>query len=89
MPVFKCYICKNCDWHKNGREQKTRKNQQLFYKCKMCNNTIKITLYCITTRKAAKNIDNIINVVDGQGLANNYDRKIQVSLSYSSKNERQ
>ena len=32
----------------------TRKNQQTFYKFSMCNNTIKISLNCITTRKAAK-----------------------------------
>ena len=37
-------------------KHKTRKNQQIFYKCNMCNNTIKITFYCITTRKAAKGI---------------------------------
>ena len=58
-------------------KHKTRKNQQTFYKCNMCNNTIKITLYCITTIKAAKGIKNIINAVDGQGLANNYERQIQ------------
>ena len=29
---------------------KTRKNQQTFYKCNMCNNTIKVTLYCITPK---------------------------------------
>ena len=73
----------------------TRKNQQTFYECNMCNNTIKITLYCITKRKSSKVIKNIVNAVDGQGLANNYDRQIQrhtnseVPLSYSSKNERQ
>ena len=53
-------------------KHKTRKNQQIFYKCKMCNNTIKIT-----TRKAAKGIKNMINAVDVQGVANNYDRQIQ------------
>ena len=36
----------------------TRKNQQLFYKGNMFKNAIKITLYCITTRKAAKGIKN-------------------------------
>ena len=56
---------------------KTRKNQQAVYKCNMCNNTIKITLYCITIRKAAKGIENMINAVDLKGVANNYDRKIQ------------
>ena len=33
----------------------------------MFNNTIKITLYCIPTRKASKGIKNIINAVNGQG----------------------
>ena len=65
-------------------KHKTRKNQQTFYKCNMCNNTIKITLYCITTRKAAKGIKNIINAVDGQGLANNYDRQIQGQTNFRS-----
>ena len=48
-------------------KHKTRKNQQTFYKCNMCNNTIKITLYCITTRKSAKVIKNIVNAVDDKG----------------------
>ena len=60
-----------------AEKHKTRKNQQTFYKCNMCNNKIKITLYCRTTRKSAKVIKNIVNAVDGQGLANNYDRQIQ------------
>ena len=63
-------------------KHKTRKNQQTFYKCNMCNNTIKITLYCITTRKAAKVIKNIINAVDG--LANSYDRQIQGQTNFIS-----
>ena len=42
----------------------------------MCKNTIKITLYCINTRKAAKGIKNILNAVDGQGVSNKYDRQI-------------
>ena len=76
-------------------KHKTGKNQQTFYKCNMCNNTIKIALYCITIRQAAKKIKNIINAVDEQGLANNYDRQIQgkiiseVPLSCSNKKERQ
>ena len=45
-------------------KHKTRKDQQTFYKCNMCNNTIKITLYCITKRKTAKGKKNIINAVD-------------------------
>ena len=55
-------------------KHKTRKNQQTFYKI---HNTIKITLYCITKRKSANGIKNIINAIDGKGLANNYDRQIQ------------
>ena len=55
-------------------KHKTRKKQKTFYKCNMCNNTIKITLYCISTREAAKEINNMINAVDGQGLANSYGR---------------
>ena len=65
-------------------KHKTRKNQQTFYKCNMCNNTIKITLYCITTRKSAKVIKNIVNAVDGQGLANNYDRQIKGQTNFRS-----
>ena len=56
-------------------KHKNRKNQQTFYKRTMCNNAIMITLYCITTRKAAKEKRDIVNAVDGQGLANNYDKK--------------
>ena len=37
----------------------------------MWNNTIKIILYCTTTRKFAKGIKNINNAVHGQGLAYN------------------
>ena len=65
-------------------KHKTRKNQQTFYKCNMCNNTIKITLYCITTRNAAKGIKNIIIAVDWQGLANNYDTQIQGQTNFRS-----
>ena len=36
-------------------KQKTKKN------CDMCNKTIKITFYCITTKKTAREIKNIIN----------------------------
>ena len=64
------------------KPDKTRKNQQTFYKCNMCNNTIKMNLYCITTRKSAKGMKNTFNAVDGQGLANNSDRPIsEVPLS--------
>ena len=45
---------------------KTRKNQQTFYDCNMYNNIIKITLYCIPTRKASKGIKNVIDAVDVQ-----------------------
>ena len=65
-------------------KHKTRKNQQAFYECNMCNNTIKITLNCIPTRKAAKVIKNITNAVDGQELANNYDRQIQGQTKFRS-----
>ena len=65
-------------------KHKTRKNQQTFYKCNMWNNTIKITLYCITTRKATKGIKNRIIAVDGQGLANNYERQIQGQTNFRS-----
>ena len=65
-------------------KHKTRKNQQTFYKWNMCNNTIKITSYCITTRKYAKVIKNIVNAVDGKGLANNYDRQIQGQINFRS-----
>ena len=50
----------------------------------MCNNTIKITLYCITTRKDARGIKNINNAVDGQWLANKYDRQIQEPTNFRS-----
>ena len=84
MQVFMCDICKNPNCHRNGKEHKTRKDQQIFYKCNICNNTINITLYCITTRKAAKKINNVINVVDGQGLANNHDRQIRGQTNFRS-----
>ena len=84
MPVFKCYICKNPNWHKNGRETQDQEESANIYKCNMCNNTIKITLYCITTRKTAKGIKNMINAVDVQGVANNYDRQIQGQTNFRS-----
>ena len=71
MPVFKCYICKNPNWHKNYRKTPDQEESAKIYKCNMCYNKIKVTLYCITTRKAAKGIKNINNAVDGEGLAYN------------------
>ena len=65
-------------------KHKTRKNHKTSYKCNICNNTIKIILYCITTRKAAKGIKNINNAVDGPRLANNYDRQIQEQTNFRS-----
>ena len=65
-------------------EHKTRKNQHIFYKCNICNNKTNITLYCITMRKAANRIRNIINVVDGQGLAKNSERQIQGQTNFGS-----
>ena len=41
-------------------------------------------MYCITTRKDANGIKNIINAVDGQWLANNYDRQIQEETNFRS-----
>ena len=41
-------------------KHKIRKSQQTFYKCNICNNIIKIALYCITKRKAGKGIKNLI-----------------------------
>ena len=76
VQVFKCYIYKNSNWHKMVEKHKTRKNQQTFYDCNMCNNTVKITFYCITTRKATKEIKNINSAVDGQRPANTHDRQI-------------
>ena len=70
-------FAKNLIRIKMAEKHKTRMNQQTSYKCNMCNNTIKIVLNYITTRKAANGIKKIINAVDGQGLANNYDRQIQ------------
>ena len=52
--VFRCYICKNPNWHKNGRETQDQEESANIYKCNMLNNTIKITLYCIPKRKVAK-----------------------------------
>ena len=65
-------------------KHKTRKNQKTFYKLNMCNNIIKITLYCITTRKSAKVITNIVKALDRQGLASNYDRQIQQQTNFRS-----
>ena len=65
-------------------KHKTGKNQQIFYKCNMCNHTININLHCITTRKAAKWIKNKTNAVYRQGLANNYDRQIQGLTNFRS-----
>ena len=65
-------------------KHKTRENQQTFFKFTMCNNKIKIPLYCITTRKVAEEIKNIINAVDGEGFAINYDRQIQGETNFRS-----
>jgi hypothetical protein len=77
-------ICKNPNWRKNGRERQDQQEVAYIYKSNMCNNTIKITLFCIATRKSAKGINNIINAVDGQGLANNFDRQIQELTNFRS-----
>ncbi len=53
------------------------KNQKAFYKCNMCNNTIKITFLLHNYKKMAIGIKNKFIAVDGQGLANNYDRQIK------------
>ena len=60
-------------------KQKMIKDQKTFYKCNMCNNTIKIIFFFffITTRKTAKWIKSKINAVDGLGLVDNYNRQIQ------------
>ena len=50
----------------------------------MYNNTIKITLNCKTTRKAANGIKNIVNAFDRQGLASNYDKQIQGQTNFRS-----
>ena len=63
-------------------KHKTGKNQQKFNKFNMCNHKTKITLYCITTRNITKGIKNMINAVDGQGLANNYGRQIQGQTNF-------
>ena len=65
-------------------KHKTRKNQQTFYKFNKCKNTINITFYSIATRQATKEIKNIINAVEGQGLANKYDRRIQGQTNFRS-----
>ena len=55
----------------NGIKETQDQEESANITCNMCNNTIKITLYCITIRKAAKGIESIINAVDVQGVANN------------------
>ena len=35
-------------------KHKTRRNQQTFYECNMCNNTIKITMYFVLQEKPQK-----------------------------------
>ena len=82
MPELRCHICKILIGIKMVEKHKIRKNQQTFYKFNMCNNTIKITLYCITTGKSTKGIKNIINVVDEQELANNYDSQVQEHTNF-------
>ena len=57
-------------------KQKTGKSQQTFYKCNKCTTTVNITCYCITKRKAAKEIKYINSEIDGQGPANNHERQV-------------
>ena len=55
-------------------KHKMSKDLQTFYKCNMCNYTIKLTFYCLVTRQAAKGIKNnalcdvSLASVDGQKL---------------------
>ena len=58
-------------------KHKMSKDQQKFYKCKMCNNTIKITFSQHNYKKSHN-----FNAVDGQGLANNYDRPIKEQTTF-------
>ena len=81
ITVFKSYIFKTPNWHKNGREIQDQE-ESAFYKYNMCNNTIKITLQ--HTQKTAKGITNIINAVDGQRIANNFDSQIQGQTNFRS-----
>ena len=94
LKIIRIFVCKcqylsvtfakNPNGHKHGRETQDQEDSANIYNCNMYNNTIKITLYCITTRKAAKGISNIVNAVDGQGLATNYDRQIQGQTNFRS-----
>ena len=84
MPAWKYYTFKTPNWRKNGKERQYQEEVANIYKCNMCNNIIKIILFCINTRKVAKGIKNKINAVDGQWLANNYDRQIQAQTNFRS-----
>ena len=82
--TIKVLHLQNPNWRKNSIERQDQEIVANICKCNMCKNTIKITLFCITTRKAANGIKNIINGVNGQGLANNYDRQIQEQTYFKS-----
>ena len=58
------------------------KDWQTFYKCKMCNNTFKITFLLHNYKKSRKRDKEQNNAVDGQGLANNYDGTIQGQTNF-------
>ena len=63
-------------------KHKMSKDQQTFYWCNICNYTIKLAFLLHNYKKAAKGIKERKNAVDGHGLANNYDRKIQGQTNF-------
>ena len=61
-------------------KHKMSKDQQIFYECNMCNNTMRITF--LLKKEEEKRMLNKLNVVDGQGLATNYDGQIQGQTNF-------
>ena len=54
-PVFKCYICKSPNWHKNGTKKHNMSNdKKTLDKCNMFNNSISITFLLHKYKKVCK-----------------------------------
>ena len=58
-------------------KQKMSKDQQTFYWCNICNYTIKLAFLLHNYNKSCERDKETNYAVDGHGLANNYERKIQ------------
>ena len=74
-------FAKNTNLHKNGREHNPGRISK-YFKNVTCATVQSRSLVLHNYKKSRKRIKNIVNVVDGKGLANNYDRGTVVMLKH-------